>query len=122
MMGVKQSWAVSLWLLVTAVATGSAALSINGGNGNALLYLLFWLSCTTLFGASSYLLTKCLPKLFSKKFVRVLLTVLCTLIGFVSSSPIGLMGLLGLLVLFLFFPGVVLLLLLSFRKFKTEFE
>src|SRR5215213_2606490 len=89
-------WSLTLFLLSGSLLTGRLAIFTNGGNGNHGWFLLFWLFCTSLFCTSGFLLAKSLQ--LQKLFIILLVTFL-TFLGFVSSSPIGLMSLLGLPVL-----------------------
>jgi hypothetical protein len=112
-MTVDGLWTLILLLLVAGFFTGRLAIFTNGGNGNAPWYLLFWLFCTGLFFTSGLLVAKSLrlQKLFTFSLVLFL-----TLLGFVSSSPIGLMSLYSLTVLFSFAVFVIILLLVVKAK------
>jgi hypothetical protein len=112
-MTIDRLWTLTLLLLVASLVTGRFAIFTNGGNGNLGWYLLLWLFCTSLFCTSGLLLAKLLRL---QKVFTILLVAFLTLLGFVSSSVIGLMSLLGLPVLIPFSAFVVILLIVVKAK------
>ena len=116
-MTIDRLWRLSLFFLFGSFISGRFAIFTNGGNGNGRWYLLFWFLCTNLFLASGWMLAKSLQ--LPEKFT-ILLVGFLTFVGFVSSSPLGLMTLLGLPVLIPF--GVFVVILLLIVKAKTRLK
>lgn len=116
-MTIDKLWTITLSLLIASFITGRFAIFTNGGNGNLGWYLLLWLFCTILFCTSGLLLARLLRL---QKIYTVLLVAFLTLLGFVSSSVIGLMSLLGLPVLIPFSAFVIILLIVV--KAKEAFK
>ena len=108
-MTAEKLWKSTVLLPVACLITGRFAIFTNGGNGNIVWYLLFWLFGTGLFFTSGLLLAKTFQ--LQNRFTFVLVVFL-TLFGFVGSSPIGLMTLIGLPVLLPFAVFVIVLLLI----------
>lgn len=107
-MTVDKLWKLSFLLLFASFTCGRFAIFTNGGNGNANWYLSFWFFSTNLFFTSGLLLAKYLR--FQKPFT-LLLTTFFTVLGLISSSPLGLMTLLGLPILVPFGVFVIIELL-----------
>ncbi len=112
-MTLTQLWSLALVLLIGSLVSGYFAIFTNGGNGNSVLYLLFWLLCTILFSIGDLLSAK----FFSiGKVHNILLITFLTFVGFVFSSPIGLMTVLGLAIIVGFFAYTLILLIMVKTK------
>ena len=107
---------LTLVLLILSLITTRFAIFTNGGNGNLGWYLLLWLFCTSLFCTASLLLAKAIKL---PRNQAIIFTVVFTLLGFISSSAIGLMSIIGLPVLIFFAVFVVCLLIIVKAKYSV---
>ncbi|NJM53501.1 MAG: hypothetical protein HC846_09015 [Blastocatellia bacterium] len=112
-MTIDKLWKLTLILLILSLITGRFAIFTNGGNGNSVWYLLLWLFCTSLFYTASLLLAEVIKL---PRNQAIILAGVFTLLGFISSSAIGLMSIIGLPVLILFTLFVVCLLIMVKAK------
>lgn len=108
----------TLAVILLSLYAGSAlffwlAVTRNGENGNAVWYLLFWVTCTGLFVSIGILLAKLLRL---RETSATIVVAILSLFGVFVSSPMGLLNVFALPVLFIALVSVPALLAITAVK------